>query len=432
MLRNLSFNLPSPPTCVHLHTPTLLLIFNLLTYPKFSVSNIMEDIDLESQRKILELLSKDVQELTGSISEDQLSHDARVALAQQNSDTREYSETFAAIEAQLEEQEDVDRRIRERASTTITATAIVSGIAQTEDEQPPLVHPTNARKRPRSEVDLHEGDDDRPDAKRPAHKMPASRGAESHGGISPEITPNQATNPSTTPPSVATSSSTITHALLDVSAVPSLKRKRSDADEESDAPCAKVFLVEENLEKDETESTGTSNAKANCTMCRESVLETQLAELPGCEHLTCSDCANTMFLMAAKSEGSWPPTCCRREIPLGAVQGFVTKETEETFNKRVFEWTTAPRDRLYCHERTCSEFIPPSQIDHEHGAGRCPACSRETCVRCKCTRHEEDCSNNEPDPNDVLFEALKKEEKWAACPTCERVVDLKHGCNHME
>lgn len=144
-----------------------------------------------------------------------------------------------------------------------------------------------------------------------------------------------------------------------------------------------------------------------------------------CGHEFCRDCTKQMFLGAIKDEELYPPRCCGNVVPPGVALRILNYEELRRFSERALEWTA--KDRLYCAEPTCSKFIPPFAIQHEHGT--CPECHRQTHVPCRSLAHPGvDCPMDEP-LHAVL--EMADSENWRRCFNCRTMVELHHGCNHM-
>ncbi|KAJ5826718.1 hypothetical protein N7447_003481 [Penicillium robsamsonii] len=144
-----------------------------------------------------------------------------------------------------------------------------------------------------------------------------------------------------------------------------------------------------------------------------------------CGHEFCRNCTRQMLLGAIKDEELYPPRCCGNVVPPGVALRVLDYEELRNFSERALEWTA--KDRLYCAEPTCSKFIPPSAIQHEHGT--CPECHQQTHVPCRSLAHPRvDCPTDEP-LHAVL--EIANAEKWKRCFNCRTMVELHHGCNHM-
>ncbi|KAJ5382351.1 hypothetical protein N7517_000262 [Penicillium concentricum] len=167
----------------------------------------------------------------------------------------------------------------------------------------------------------------------------------------------------------------------------------------------------------------TTSIMKECASCYTNV-ETIIFKGP-CGHEFCRDCTKQMFLGAIKDEELYPPRCCGNVVPPGVALRVLDYEELRNFGERALEWTA--KDRLYCAEPTCSKFIPPFAIQHEHGT--CPECHRQTHVPCRSLAHPRvDCPMD--DPLRTVLE-IADAEKWKRCFNCRTMVELHLGCNHM-
>jgi IBR domain, a half RING-finger domain len=162
-----------------------------------------------------------------------------------------------------------------------------------------------------------------------------------------------------------------------------------------------------------------------CVVCLNNLLASQTMTLT-CGDVWCRDCLIRLFQDATLNEGVWPPKCCRQEIPVDNLQHILSTDLRNRFARKSIEWSTI--DRVYCLEPTCSEFIPSESI--EGRKAECPACQRNTCSECKSAYHEKPpCS--ETTTNDEVLREMARTNGWQNCPTCHRIVEITHGCNHM-
>ncbi|KAI0860294.1 hypothetical protein F4860DRAFT_479880 [Xylaria cubensis] len=160
-----------------------------------------------------------------------------------------------------------------------------------------------------------------------------------------------------------------------------------------------------------------------CVACADVKYLLDLARAP-CEHYYCSECLESLFQNALLDESFFPPRCCRQEIPVDENSSFLSLDLIEEFEGRYLEFSTP--NRTYCHQETCSAFIPPSMI--EDGVAQCPECEFETCVTCKGATHQGDCPADEA-LQQVLEVAVQ--EGWQRCPQCSTMIELNHGCYHI-
>jgi len=119
-----------------------------------------------------------------------------------------------------------------------------------------------------------------------------------------------------------------------------------------------------------------------------------------------------------------PFTCCKKRVPVAALNRFLTREFTERYSGMLLELDTA--NPTYCSKRMCSAFIPPASIKGNQAT--CPKCAFVTCRLCKKADHADIC--NEDETGRQLI-SLAESKKWQACPHCKIIVDKIDGCLHM-
>lgn len=148
-----------------------------------------------------------------------------------------------------------------------------------------------------------------------------------------------------------------------------------------------------------------------------------------CGHDYCGQCMVNLLELAVVDESLFPPRCCKTEIPLDIMEPFLTSRQIRTFNEKKVEFGTP--NRTYCHDVTCSAFIPPDLLSDilPEQVVTCGKCGKQTCTMCKGAGHElEDC------PDDTATQEvihLAQEKGWQRCFSCGRMVELYQGCNHI-
>ena len=164
--------------------------------------------------------------------------------------------------------------------------------------------------------------------------------------------------------------------------------------------------------------------RSHCVICEESVPFYDVARLP-CDHECCRACLMEMFQAATVDESRYPPKCCQEISPYPEnVRLFLTMEMINKYLEKKIEWET--KNRIYCANKQCGKFIRTEfvYVDDAH----CPACDSLTCTMCQEAAHNSDCSKDEE-----LLRTLElvKENGWRRCESCRRIIELKHGCNHI-
>ncbi|KAM5533558.1 hypothetical protein V8D89_012774 [Ganoderma adspersum] len=154
-----------------------------------------------------------------------------------------------------------------------------------------------------------------------------------------------------------------------------------------------------------------------------------------CGHYYDVGCMGQLFETATKDESLFPPSCCRRPIPLTSVWGHLSDRLQSTFEEKRKEFTV--QNRVYCAKPSCSRFLAAQQ-DRSHTlrdqpSRKCPApgCGTITCLRCKNevkpgSKHL--CADSEVDKSALK---LAKDVGWARCPGCATMIEHNRGCYHM-
>lgn len=184
--------------------------------------------------------------------------------------------------------------------------------------------------------------------------------------------------------------------------------ERSNEAESSQAACA---------------SRSVQTLHRSCEVCDDTHKFFDIARLP-CRHEYCRHCIDELFKASMNDESLFPPRCCRTRIPLESVRLFLSSQTASEFERKLPELET--EHRTYCHEPTCSAWIPPESIAGE--VATCQRCLARTCTVCKAAAHNGDCPNDEP-LQQLLNTSLTN--GWQRCYQCRRIVELNYGCNHM-
>jgi hypothetical protein len=125
-----------------------------------------------------------------------------------------------------------------------------------------------------------------------------------------------------------------------------------------------------------------------------------------------------------------PPKCCTRDfIPLKHVDRLFDAAFKKTWNRKFVEYST--KNRIYCPARRCGEWIKPSNIHKDNGVkyGKCSRCKMKVCCQCNGKWHgSKDCPKDEE--TNLLLE-IAKQAGWQRCYSCQAMVELKEGSNHM-
>lgn len=163
-----------------------------------------------------------------------------------------------------------------------------------------------------------------------------------------------------------------------------------------------------------------------CLICTDSFPVNDLARLP-CSHEYCRGCLRHLFTSSLTDETLFPARCCRQKIPEmdPHIQIILGGQLLSRYMAKKLEMETP--NRTYCHRPDCSTFVPPQSIEND--TANCPKCQDKTCSICKAAAHDgTDCPKDEAAQQ--LLD-LARQQGWKQCHACNKVIELKHGCNHI-
>jgi hypothetical protein len=164
----------------------------------------------------------------------------------------------------------------------------------------------------------------------------------------------------------------------------------------------------------------------NCVACTDRHPRSSMVTAK-CGHRYCAECMKSLFMRSTKDEGLHPPKCCKQSIPLDLVSRHMDPDELATFELASVEFAT--QNRVYCSNAACSMFIIPENIDQGQQRANCSNCGTATCSSCKGAYHDGvDCPD---DPSIRQTRELAQSLGWQTCQACNRVVQLRSGCNHM-
>lgn len=169
--------------------------------------------------------------------------------------------------------------------------------------------------------------------------------------------------------------------------------------------------------------------KDECALCME-IIGKKTALRAQCGHFYDEKCLVSLIERASVDESSFPPRCCRLVIRRESFMPFMTGSLRDKFEKASSEFLTRPRDRVYCSNAICSNFLGEGSTDSAARAMRCPECNHSTCSLCREPAHPSTraCRLEE---RTAAIQPLLEENRWQRCPECHRVIELTHGCFHI-
>ena len=163
----------------------------------------------------------------------------------------------------------------------------------------------------------------------------------------------------------------------------------------------------------------------DCVICGDQKSFFEILKAP-CGDEYCRDCLRELFETSYTDESLFPPRCCRQIIPIDSkdIALFLSKNLRDQYEARRVEVET--KDRKYCSNLACAAFIPPNEIADKVAV--CPTCTTRTCSGCKRVAHSGICAE---DPEDQAVLEVALQEGWQKCSSCNHLVELNHGCNHI-
>lgn len=172
-----------------------------------------------------------------------------------------------------------------------------------------------------------------------------------------------------------------------------------------------------------TSKNAKKTALRQCVSCLERFEFYDVTRAP-CSHEYCRECLRKLFSQSLTDESLFPPRCCNQPIPAETNRIFLSSKLVGEYQAKKLELDTP--NRTYCHQPSCSTFIPPPFIHND--VGNCVRCNEKTCIICKSASHEGDCPED-PAVQELLQVAT--ENGWQRCYSCHRLVELRHGCHHI-
>jgi hypothetical protein len=182
----------------------------------------------------------------------------------------------------------------------------------------------------------------------------------------------------------------------------------------------------ERTSEPESAAVGSLRNSRICAVCSERKPSYKIVKLP-CKDEYCNICTVELFRSALTDESLFPPRCCRQTIDLISVIPFLNADLITQYEEKSIEFSTP--NRIYCHSPACSAFIFPSNIPAGADDVACTTCGLRTCLICKRESHEGDICPGDETAQQV--QELAAANGWQRCYSCNRLVELEIGCNHI-
>jgi hypothetical protein len=164
-------------------------------------------------------------------------------------------------------------------------------------------------------------------------------------------------------------------------------------------------------------------AKVVCISCYESFSPPDIETSNACKHSYCRDCTQNLFKNSLSNTSQFPASCCKRELPLRTFGSLLTRDILVKYEERI----SAQRVKKFCSHQTCSKAFRATEIKGD--IGKCAVCRTLTCLKCQSSAHPDEACPENKDEKAVL--AIAKEAGWRRCGSCNTMVSMQRGCNHM-
>jgi hypothetical protein len=178
--------------------------------------------------------------------------------------------------------------------------------------------------------------------------------------------------------------------------------------------------IEQAKEHDEAWEEWKKTNIVECIVCGDEHHTEEL--LRPCEHGYCEGCLQEGFKNAMASKT--PLKCCKKILNIDDCSGLEASFVKK-YKDLVVELTT--QSPMYCCNKSCSKFLPPSAILGE--IGTCGACGTKTCRHCRKLLHPGVFCEEDQETKAVKELAMQK--GWKSCPGCNHLIERSTGCLYM-
>lgn len=180
------------------------------------------------------------------------------------------------------------------------------------------------------------------------------------------------------------------------------------------------------------------DAKVTCPVCFDDFPRSLVVE--GFGNCTCEVCwvCSHHYVAGKVKEKVWPIKCAVcKEMATAASCSLILAGAGPTEYQALQDLITEKehaKDMKYCSNEECGvgfsfEDNPEMEDKEERWFVTCPACKKETCVKCHSTSHPGGpCNMSE---EDRVLASLAKKKNWTKCPSCHTFVEKISGCNHV-
>ena len=149
-----------------------------------------------------------------------------------------------------------------------------------------------------------------------------------------------------------------------------------------------------------------------------------------CDHSMCIECMRNLFVSAVRDSSLLPLRCCETPIDMTICRHLLSSDEAQTVFSRLAEREAT--NKMYCP--SCNMFINLDLVDAQESTDLLCMCGTSLCVSCKTVSHPRfTCAENRSiaEGDDTLLLEHARQEGWKQCPSCNVMIELTHGCNHI-
>lgn len=174
-------------------------------------------------------------------------------------------------------------------------------------------------------------------------------------------------------------------------------------------------------------STASASNTANiesCAGCGDDLARDTMMQL-SCKHSYCRECSTEYVEVALRLNLKFPSSCCDSPITLAMLEGHISSALADKYQEKQDE--IIANHTIRCAISWCKHLIYSQNVHTMEF--RCSACCLDTCRECAGTHEGRACHEQE---DRERLATLAGEKGWQACYCCGEVIELNHGCNHIQ
>ena len=168
-----------------------------------------------------------------------------------------------------------------------------------------------------------------------------------------------------------------------------------------------------------------------CGICFDDEVESKVFKLGFCSHAYCSGCMQQYLKVVALETKKFPVPCpgCTESLDVwrcvDALNANKARAAADALAQLAIARTQVTTVK-YCSNAECATpFEYDGDGDRSTARIKCPLCKTSTCVLCSKAWHQGPCELTKEE------EALKNDERYKQCPSCDELIERADGCNFV-